>query len=144
MAYEKTNWVNGVTPLNASNMNKIEQGIYDNSIKENAFYKHVLTLEWEGEATPFTFITNSSTPITDVDVLSSQVIIAGCCDCDWRGEDVRYKMLVNYWVSAASEEFGYVAGLIFADADFEDSVLLPFDSGKVNNFGTDTVTVFPS
>lgn len=27
MAYEKTNWVNDETPLNAENMNKIEQGI---------------------------------------------------------------------------------------------------------------------
>ena len=30
MAYTKTNWVNGYTPLNASNMNKIEEGIYNN------------------------------------------------------------------------------------------------------------------
>lgn len=29
MAYQKTVWVNGVTPLNAENMNKIEQGIED-------------------------------------------------------------------------------------------------------------------
>lgn len=30
MAYSKTNWVNGYTPLNASNMNKIEEGIFNN------------------------------------------------------------------------------------------------------------------
>ena len=30
MAYQKTNWVNGYTPLNASNMNKIEEGIFNN------------------------------------------------------------------------------------------------------------------
>lgn len=30
MAYTKTNWVNGYTPLNASNMNKIEEGIFNN------------------------------------------------------------------------------------------------------------------
>ena len=29
MAYTKTNWENGVTPANATNMNHIEQGIYD-------------------------------------------------------------------------------------------------------------------
>ena len=29
MAYTKTNWVNGTTPLSSDNMNKIEQGIYD-------------------------------------------------------------------------------------------------------------------
>lgn len=34
MAYTKTNWVNDSTPaINAGNLNKIEQGIYDNSIK---------------------------------------------------------------------------------------------------------------
>lgn len=33
MAYTKTNWENGVTPANATNMNHIEQGIYDNSLK---------------------------------------------------------------------------------------------------------------
>lgn len=34
MAYTKTNWVNDSTPaINADNLNKIEQGIYDNSIK---------------------------------------------------------------------------------------------------------------
>ena len=33
MAYEKTVWVNGQAPyINANNMNKIEQGIYDNSV----------------------------------------------------------------------------------------------------------------
>ena len=29
MSYTKTNWVNGVTPLNAANMNNIEDGIYN-------------------------------------------------------------------------------------------------------------------
>lgn len=29
MAYEKTNWVNGETPINAENLNKMEQGIED-------------------------------------------------------------------------------------------------------------------
>lgn len=32
MAYTKTTWVNNVTPLNATNMNNIETGIYDNSV----------------------------------------------------------------------------------------------------------------
>lgn len=31
MAYEKTNWVNDETPLNAENMNKIENGIEQNA-----------------------------------------------------------------------------------------------------------------
>ena len=30
MAYTKTNWVNGTTPINDTNLNHIEQGIYDN------------------------------------------------------------------------------------------------------------------
>lgn len=30
MAYTKTNWVNGQTPINESNLNKIENGIYNN------------------------------------------------------------------------------------------------------------------
>lgn len=29
MAYEKTTWIEGITPLSPNNMNKIEQGIYD-------------------------------------------------------------------------------------------------------------------
>lgn len=33
MAYTKTNWVNDTTPINATNLNKIEQGIYDNDDK---------------------------------------------------------------------------------------------------------------
>lgn len=32
MAYVKTNWVNGQTPINDTNLNKIEQGIYDATI----------------------------------------------------------------------------------------------------------------
>lgn len=32
MAYQKTQWVNGVTAVNSENLNKIEQGIYQNSI----------------------------------------------------------------------------------------------------------------
>ena len=31
MSYTPTKWVNGVTPLNAQNMNKIEQGIKDSN-----------------------------------------------------------------------------------------------------------------
>lgn len=30
MAYTKTNWVNGTTPINDTNLNHMEQGIYDN------------------------------------------------------------------------------------------------------------------
>ncbi len=33
MAYSKTNWVNDTTPINATNLNKIEQGIFDNDDK---------------------------------------------------------------------------------------------------------------
>jgi superfamily II RNA helicase len=29
MAYTKNNWINGVTPINGTNLNKIEQGIYE-------------------------------------------------------------------------------------------------------------------
>lgn len=29
MAYSKTNWQNGITPINETNLNKVEQGIYD-------------------------------------------------------------------------------------------------------------------
>lgn len=36
MAYTKINWVNGTTPVNDTNMNKIEQGIYDNSLVVDA------------------------------------------------------------------------------------------------------------
>lgn len=32
MSYIKTNWVNNTTPISSTNMNKIEQGIYDNSV----------------------------------------------------------------------------------------------------------------
>lgn len=29
MAYSKTNWQNGITPINENNLNKVEQGIFD-------------------------------------------------------------------------------------------------------------------
>ena len=32
MAYVKTNWVDNTTPINETNLNKIEKGIYDNSL----------------------------------------------------------------------------------------------------------------
>lgn len=32
MSYVKTQWVNNTTPINDTNLNKIEQGIYDNSV----------------------------------------------------------------------------------------------------------------
>ena len=35
MAYTKTNWVNNTTPLNATNMNKIEEGIAANDAALN-------------------------------------------------------------------------------------------------------------
>lgn len=45
MAYTKTNWVNGYTPLNASNMNKIEEGIYKNDTFLSSLDIRVNTLE---------------------------------------------------------------------------------------------------
>lgn len=36
MAYTKTNWVNGVTPVNADNMNKIEDGVANALAKPDA------------------------------------------------------------------------------------------------------------
>ena len=36
MAYTKTQWVNNTTPINDTNLNKIEQGIYDNSLVTEA------------------------------------------------------------------------------------------------------------
>ncbi len=45
MAYTKTNWVNGYTPLNASNMNKIEEGIFNNDTFLSSLDIRVNTLE---------------------------------------------------------------------------------------------------
>lgn len=36
MSYTKTNWVNNITPIDKNNLNKIEQGIYDNSLVVDA------------------------------------------------------------------------------------------------------------
>ena len=36
MSYTKTQWVNNTTPINDTNLNKIEQGIYDNSLVVDA------------------------------------------------------------------------------------------------------------
>lgn len=36
MSYIKTNWVDNTTPIDSTNMNKIEQGIYDNSLVADA------------------------------------------------------------------------------------------------------------
>lgn len=36
MSYVKTQWVNNTTPINDTNLNKIEQGIYDNSLVTEA------------------------------------------------------------------------------------------------------------
>ena len=36
MAYVKTNWVDNTTPIDKTNLNKIEQGIYDNSLVVDA------------------------------------------------------------------------------------------------------------
>lgn len=41
MAYTKTNWINDQTPLNATNMNHIEQGIYNND--QNKANKSTIT-----------------------------------------------------------------------------------------------------
>lgn len=45
MSYSKTNWVNGYTPLNASNMNKIEEGIFNNDTFLSSLDIRVNTLE---------------------------------------------------------------------------------------------------
>lgn len=55
MAYTKTNWVNDVTPANATNMNNIENGIFDNSINDKKLeelsgyvkYENGLMIQWK-------------------------------------------------------------------------------------------------
>lgn len=55
MAYTKTNWVNDVTPANATNMNNIENGIFDNSINDKKLeeasgyikYENGFLLQWK-------------------------------------------------------------------------------------------------
>ncbi len=37
MAYTQTNWINGSTPLNATNLNKMESGIYDAAAKADTY-----------------------------------------------------------------------------------------------------------
>lgn len=56
MAYIKTQWENDVTPLNEGNMNKIEQGIYENSLQlfdvvvdsQTKFNELLLSPSWLG------------------------------------------------------------------------------------------------
>lgn len=61
MAYEKTNWINGKTPINAENLNKLENGIVDlyNAIfpvgqivikGDDADYSNWLGFTWERTA----------------------------------------------------------------------------------------------
>lgn len=67
MAYSKTVWVNDSAPaLNATNLNKIENGIYDNSL--DIADLHVLVLDCG---------TISSLPatISDADITSDMVVI---------------------------------------------------------------------
>lgn len=44
--YVKTNWINEETPLNATNLNKMEQGIYDASV-DPAVLTLAESLGWE-------------------------------------------------------------------------------------------------
>ena len=37
LAYTQTNWINGSTPLNATNLNKMESGIYDAAAKADTY-----------------------------------------------------------------------------------------------------------
>ena len=52
MAYTKTTWVNGQAPaINAANLNKIEQGIYDNDAalaQKASDFPYTITLTVEG------------------------------------------------------------------------------------------------
>jgi hypothetical protein len=70
MSYTKTNWVNGTTKLNASNMNKIEDGI-DNATPIVG-QETVSTASWTATTTggfahkkdvPITGVTSSDYPI---------------------------------------------------------------------------------
>ena len=81
MAYTKTTWVNEVTPLNASNMNKIEQGIYDNSINLGTkWYKHHITgVSVSGGPISFDCISLIDTPVEIVSgVVNSHYVFQNC------------------------------------------------------------------
>ena len=47
MAYSKTQWVNNTTPINDTNLNKIEQGIYDNSLIADAVIDTINPIDTE-------------------------------------------------------------------------------------------------
>lgn len=47
MAYKRTNWQNGVTPLSAQNMNNIEDGIQENQAAINLTNNNVANIKKE-------------------------------------------------------------------------------------------------
>lgn len=47
--YNKTKWVNDSTPVNAENLNKIEEGIYQNYIELNALKEETILVKQEQE-----------------------------------------------------------------------------------------------
>ncbi len=53
MTYTKTTWTDNVTPLSATNMNKIEQGIFDNDAAHSidAFPAGTMVLDWANAKT---------------------------------------------------------------------------------------------
>lgn len=78
MAYIKTNWINGVTPMNDINLNKIEAGIFDTELQLSAFPVSgaVGSTSWVkfADGTMIQYLKTSSTTLTISTVYGSLFI----------------------------------------------------------------------
>ena len=142
MAYEKTNWVENETPINAENLNKIEQGIEDanNIIPSSGTEGQVLKktsdgIEWKDETTE---VVNSKT-ITDKSTNTYSAEIIDGLFSETKSSNVTKLYSANSFVSSGvlSESIdNFHAILIVAKYDEHNTIgseFIPSELAKVTN-----------
>jgi len=111
MAYTKTNWVNGQTPINESNLNKIENGIYNN----DAHIGDLNDLETDDKTNLVEAINEATAHIGDLNDLETDDktnLVEAINEATTKGGGVPAGTIVDYdgstvpdgWQAAAEEE----------------------------------------
>lgn len=88
MAYIKTNWINGVTPMDDINLNKIEAGIFNTELKADAYTSSKALTGWRESPDGFiqqwgtVAVTNVAEVTKATTVTFQKPFVSLCCHID--------------------------------------------------------------
>lgn len=145
MAYTKTNWVNDSSPaINASNLNKIEQGIYDNAdMLDTMFFQpnDTYSVTYAGVMPCPGFVTTSTTTVYfTLNVPKSLDLISSVAVTSMTGGMRGISGYVNGTTDSSDLKTGYTVNALIMD-EFNIRIQITKSSAMTNTTNNTPVQV---